>query len=237
MSPTELLPLVSAGAALRLSLIAALCSTVLGLPLAVALGYALARLSFRGQALVSAAVMAPLVLPPVVTGLLLLRLFGRSSWLGRALAAAGLPIPFSLAGVVVAALVVGLPLFVAAARSAFESVDARYEEVSWTLGVPRLRTFWLVTLPLALPGLAAGAVLSFARALGEFGATVVLAGNMEGQTRTIALAVYTLLELPGGEPALGALVGCSLLLSLAAIVGYEALARWQRRRLELDRAH
>ena len=227
--------MIGAGSAIRLSLEAALLSTLLSLPIAVALGYLLARVEFRGKVIVSAAVMGPLVLPPVVTGLLLLRLFGRQSPLGHALAALGLPIPFSLAGVVVAALVVGLPLFVAGARSAFESIDPRYEEVSLTLGVPRWQTFLRVTLPLALPGLGAGAVLAFARAVGEFGATVVLAGSMEGETRTIALAVYALLDLPDGDGALTTLVVASLLLSLGAVAGYEALGRWHRRRLDLSR--
>jgi molybdate transport system permease protein len=227
--------MIDAAAAIRLSLESALVATLLGLPLAVALGYALARVPFRGKAIVSAAVVGPLVLPPVVTGLLLLRLLGRQAPLGRLLDAVGLPVPFTLLGVIIAALVVGLPLFVAAARGAFEAVDPRYEEVSWTLGVSPWRTFLTVTLPLSLPGLLAGAVLAFARALGEFGATVVLAGNMEGKTRTIALAVYALLDLPEGDAAMEELVGASLLLALGAMAGYEALSRWQRRRLELDR--
>jgi molybdate transport system permease protein len=221
--------------AIRLSLIVGFWSTLLGLPIAIGLGWLLARRDFVGKALVSAVVYAPLVLPPVVTGLLLLRAVGRSSPLGRWLAACGLPIPFTLAGVVLAAFVVGLPLFIAVARSAFEAVDPRYEEVSLTMGVPPLATFLRVTLPLAMPGLAAGAVLAFARALGEFGATAVLAGNMEGRTRTIALAVYTLLDVPDGERASWVLVAASLVVSALSLAGYEALIRWQRRRLELWR--
>ena len=220
--------------AIRLSVLVGLASTALALPAAVACGHALARGRWRGRSALSTALLAPLVLPPVVTGLLLLRALGRSSPLGAALEAVGWPVPFSLTGAVVAALVVGFPLYVMAIRGAFEAIDARLEEVSWTLGVPPRRTWWRITLPLALPGIAAGVVLAFARGLGEFGATAVLAGNMEGRTRTIALAVYTLMETPDGEGGLRTLLAASLGLSALALVGYEALNRWQRRRLEID---
>jgi molybdate transport system permease protein len=128
--------------------------------------------------------------------------------------------------------VVGLPLYVISVRGAFEAVDPTYEELSWTLGVPPRQTFLRISLPLALPGIVAGSVLAFARSLGEFGATVVLAGNVEGSTRTIALAVYTLLESPEGREATWVLVGASVAISLGALLGYEALSRRQRRRLE-----
>jgi molybdate transport system permease protein len=172
-------------------------------------------------------------MPPVVTGFLLLSALGSRSPVGRALAALGLPVPFTLLGAALAALVVGLPLYVLTIRNAFEAVDPHYEEVSWTLGVAPRGTFLRVSLPLALPGIVAGAVLAFARALGEFGATVVLAGNVEGRTRTIALAIYTLLESPAGRRDTWLLVGASVAISLAALVGYEALSRRQRRRLEV----
>jgi molybdate transport system permease protein len=220
--------------ALRLSLQVGLWCTVLGLPPALLLGWVLARHPFRAKPIVSAAVLAPMVLPPVVTGLLLLQLLGRSSFLGQGLLALGLRVPFTLLGAVVAAGVVGLPLYVLVVRGAFEAVDPRYEEVARTLGEPPHRTFVRVTLPLALPGIAAGAVLAFARALGEFGATVVLAGNVEGRTRTLALAVYSLLDTPGGEERIGVLVAASIGLSVVALVIYEGLVRYQRRRLELD---
>ena len=119
-------------------------------------------------------------------------------------------------------------------RGAFEAVDARFEEVSLTLGSRPLETWRRITLPLALPGIAAGMVLAFARGLGEFGATVVLAGNMEGRTRTIALAVYSLLDAPGGDGEVRTLLAASIALSLAALAGFEALDRYQRRRLDLD---
>lgn len=218
--------------AIGISLLVALIAAILGLAPAIAVGWVLARRDFAGKSVVSMLVLAPLVLPPVVTGFLLLSLLGSQGLLGGALSAAGISIPFSLLGAVVAAGVVGFPLYVVAVRGAFETVDPHFEEVSWTLGVPPRRTFARVSLPLALPGIAAGAVLAFARALGEFGATVVLAGNVEGETRTIALAVYTLLESPSGYSETWTLVGASVVMSFAALLGYEALSRRQRSRWE-----
>lgn len=238
LEPTESTPpaLPSIGSAIRLSLLVAFMATVLGALPAISLGWLLARRDFRGKALVSTAVLAPLVIPPVVTGFLLLTLLGSQSLVGRWLAAAGLPIPFTIIGATVAALVVGLPLYVLSTRGAFEAVDPLYEELSWTLGVPPRKTFLRISLPLALPGIAAGALLAFARALGEFGATVVLAGNLEGSTRTIALAVYTLLESPSGRETTWLLVGASVSLSLLALLGFETLSRRQKLRLDDDYA-
>ena len=199
---------------------------------ALLLGRLLARRDFACKTLVSTLVLMPLVLPPVVTGFLLLSLLGSRGPLGPALAALGITVPFTLLAPIVAALVVGFPLYVLSARGAFEAVDARLEEVAWTLGVRPRPAFFRVALPLALPGIAAGATLAFARALGEFGATIVLAGNLEGRTRTIPLAVYSLLEAPGGTRAAWILAGASVLLSLVALAGFEMLSRWQKRRLE-----
>ncbi|HSM60848.1 MAG TPA: molybdate ABC transporter permease subunit, partial [Longimicrobiales bacterium] len=227
--------LPSLASAVRLSFVVAALATLVGLPLAVGLGFLLARHDFPGKALVSTVALAPLVMPPVVTGFLLLTVLGNESPLGRALSSLGVTVPFTLLGAAIAALVVGLPLYVLTVRNAFEAVDAQYEKLSWTLGATPRRTFLRVSLPLALPGIAAGALLSFARALGEFGATVVLAGNVEGSTRTISLAVYTLLESPSGRGHTWALVAASIALSLGALVGYEALSRRQKRRLEVDR--
>lgn len=227
--------LPSVRSAIRLSLLVAFMATLAGLVPSVGLGWVLARRDFPGKAIVSTLVLAPLVIPPVVTGFLLLSVLGTRSPLGRLLASLGLPIPFTLLGATVAAFIVGIPLYVISIRGAFEAVDPLYEELSWTLGVPPKRTFFRVSLPLALPGIVAGAVLAFARALGEFGATVVLAGNVEGSTRTIALAVYTLLEAPSGRETMWVLVGASVTLSLVALLGFETLSRRQRRRL--DGAH
>jgi len=226
-------PVPDPWSAIRLSFLVALAATLAGFVPAVALGWMLARWQFPGKNVLATLALVPLVLPPVVTGFLLLSLLGSRSPLGQALAAAGLPIPFTLLGATLAALVVGLPLYVVSIRNAFQVVDPRYEEVSWTLGRRPWPTFLRVSFPLALPGIAAGAVLAFARALGEFGATVVLAGNMEGQTRTIALAVYTLLESPSGREVIWVLVGASVLLSMMALLGYETLSRRQRRRMEV----
>lgn len=220
------------GSAIRLSLIVALLATVLGLVPAVALGWVLARRDFVGKSILSTLVLVPLVIPPVVTGFLLLSVLGTQSPLGRMLASLGLPIPFTLLGATIAALVVGFPLYVISVRGAFEAVDPLYEELSSTLGVSPRQTFLRISLPLALPGIVAGAMLAFARALGEFGATIVLAGNIEGSTRTIALAVYTLLESPSGRETTWLLVGASVALSLVALLGFETLSRRQKERLE-----
>ena len=223
--------------AIRLSLMVALLATLAGLIPAVALGWLLARREFPGKALLSTLVMAPLVMPPVVTGFLLLSVLGGGTPLGSWLASLGLPVPFTILGAAIAAFVVGLPLYVITIRGAFEAVDPMYEELSWTLGAPPRRTFFRVSLPLALPGIAAGAMLAFARALGEFGATVVLAGNVEGSTRTIALAVYTLLESPTGRSTIWVLVGASVAISMLALLGFETLSRRQKLRLEDRHGH
>lgn len=220
------------GAAVWLSVQVGLLSAALGLIPATVFGWLLARKPFFGRDLLSAALLTPMVLPPVVTGLLLLDLVGRRAPLGAWLAAHGLPLSFSFGAAVLAAWVVGLPLYVWSARAAFEAVDPRYEELAQTLGASPAQAWRRVTLPLALPGLAAGAVLAFARGLGEFGATAVLAGNRAGETRTIALSVYQLLSAPDGEAAIRPLVWASLGLSAAAILSYEALSRWHRARLE-----
>jgi molybdate transport system permease protein len=222
---------VDVSSAIGLSLRVAAVATALGAVPAIVLAYALARGRFRGRSVLAAAVTAPLVLPPVVTGLFLLRLFGRGGPFGGTLDSIGVPVVFAWPGAVLAALVVGFPLYVLTLRAAVETIDPRYEELSLTLGVPPTRTFLRVTLPLALPGLAAATILAFARALGEFGATVVVAGNVEGRTRTIALAVHALLDDPDGEPHVRALVIASLLLALGSVALHEAFVRHQRRRL------
>ncbi len=228
----EAAPLPDPWSAIRLSFLVALGATLAGLVPSVAVGWVLARKDFPGKSVLATVALVPLVLPPVVTGFLLLSLLGTQSPIGGWLDRLGLPIPFTLLGATLAALAVGIPLYVVSVRNAFQAVDPAFEEVSWTLGRRPWSTFLRITLPLALPGIAAGAVLAFARALGEFGATVVLAGNVEGTTRTIPLAVYTLLESPQGRDAIWVLVGASVVLSLLALLGYEALSRRQRRHME-----
>jgi len=230
-------PLPDPWSAVRLSFLVALAATLAGFVPAVWLGWILARKDFFGKSVVATVVLVPLVLPPVVTGFILLSVLGTQTPLGAWLAGLGFPVPFTLLGATLAALTVGLPLYVVSVRNAFQAVDPSYEEVAWTLGRRPWPTFVRVTFPLALPGVAAGAVLAFARALGEFGATVVIAGNVEGSTRTIALAVYTLLESPEGREAIWVLVGASVVLSLLALLGFEVLSRHQRKQMGGHRGH
>lgn len=225
--------MVDPSSALALSIEVGLLSAALGLLPALGLGWLLARPRLPGKSILGTLVLAPLVLPPVVSGFLLLGLLGRRGLLGPPLAAVGISLPFSFAAAVIAATFVGVPLYVSAVRAAFEAIDPRYQEVALTLGATPRQALRRITLPLALPGIAAGVVLAFARGLGEFGATAVFAGNIEGRTRTIALALYALLEAPGGEQAQQILVLATLALCFAAIALYEWLRRLQRHRLEL----
>jgi molybdate transport system permease protein len=196
----------------------------------IALGFVLARWQHPLRALLQGLVMLPLVLPPVVTGYLLLFALGRSRPLGQAWhALTGGQIAYTTAACVIAAAVVGFPLLVEAIRLSMLAVDRRLEGVARSLGRGPLDAFLRVTLPLALPGVLAGAVLSYARALGEFGATIVLAGNVAGETRTIPVAVYTLLNVPGGEAAVLRLTAVSVALALAALLGSFWLSARQRR--------
>jgi molybdate transport system permease protein len=196
----------------------------------VLLGWLLARWQHPLRALLQGFLMLPLVLPPVVTGYALLWLFGRSRPLGQAwFSLTGGHIAYTTAACVIAAAVVGFPLLVEAIRLSVQNVDRRLEQVSRALGRGPLATFLRVTLPLSLPGVLAGAVLCFARALGEFGATIVLAGNVEGETRTIPVAVYTLLNARDGEAAVVRLSLVSAALGLAALLGSFWLSARQRR--------
>lgn len=224
-------PLPDPWSAVRLSFWVALAATLAGFVPAVWFGWILARRDFIGKTALTTIALVPLVLPPVVTGFILLSILGTQSPLGSWLDAVGIPVPFTVLGATLAALAVGFPLYVISVRNAFQTVDSSYEAVAWTLGKRPWPTFLRVSFPLALPGIAAGAVLAFARALGEFGATVVLAGNVEGRTRTIALAVYTLLESPRGRQTIWLLVVASVVLSLLALLGFEALSRQQRRQM------
>lgn len=187
-------------------------------PFAIALGWVLARKDFRGRALVEAAVSLPLVLPPVVTGYALLVLLGRSGILPTGL-------PFTQAGAALVAGVMGFPLFVRAVRIAVEGVDPRLEDAARTLGASPLQTARRVTLPLARSGVGAGLLLCFARALGEFGATITFAGNLPGETRTLTLAIWSAIQTPGGQTQAARFVMVSVLLAVAATIAGEWLAR------------
>jgi len=196
----------------------------------IVVGWLLARWEHPLRSLLQGVVMLPLVLPPVVTGYLLLFALGRSRPLGKLWhAVTGGQIAYTMAACVIAAAVVGFPLLVEAIRLSRLGVDRRLEQVSRSLGRGPLDTFLRVTLPLSLSGLSAGAVLAFARALGEFGATIVLAGNVAGETRTIPVAVYTLLNVRDGETAVLRLVAVSVVLSLATLLASFWLLARQRR--------
>jgi molybdate transport system permease protein len=217
--------------AVKISLIVATSCTVLGLLPATFFGWILARKNFRGKALLTSLLFFPLVSPPVVSGLLLLKITGRHG----PFSTLGIQIPFTVMGATLAALVVGLPLFIMATRAAFSNLDRNLENYSLSAGHTPWQTFLKVTLPLSFPGILAGAIMTFARSLGEFGATIVLAGNIEGETRTIPMAIYTLLDSPNGESQASTLLWISLALSFAALVGYEAMDRWYWKRLEWHR--
>jgi molybdate transport system permease protein len=211
--------------AVILSLEVGLAATAGAFPFGLITAWALARWHFPGKALLSAVVTLPLVIPPVVVGYALLVLFGRNGAFGEALAAIGVRLPFSWGGAVLAAAVMGFPLMVRAIRLSLEAVSPEYEEAAATLGAPPLRRILTVTLPLAMPGLISGALLAFARALGEFGATITFAGNIPGETRTVPLAIYTLLQTPGGDVAVARLAILSVIVALAALLAGEWLAR------------
>ncbi len=192
---------------------------------AVAAGWLLARREFRGKALFDALVHLPLVLPPVVVGYGLLYLFGRNGLVGRWLFdALGLSVVFTWQGAVLAAAVMAFPLFVRAVRLSVELVDRGVEDAARTLGASPARVFLTVTMPLALPGVFTGMILAFARALGEFGATISFAGNIEGQTRTLPLAIFRYLQTPGGEGPATRFAIISILLSLGALLASQWVA-------------
>lgn len=206
----------------------AACSTLLILPVSLALAWLLARREWRGKTIVETLVTLPLVLPPVVTGLLLLKLFGRRGpvghWLHEQL---GMDIIFTWRAVALALAVMSLPLLVRAARTAFEEVNPLYEQIARTLGADEWRIFFTVTLPLARRGVLAGALLAFARALGEFGATVIVAGNIPGQTTTLSVAIYQAVQL-GEDNRAWALAGVSAVIAFVAVLAGEFLMRRRR---------
>jgi molybdate transport system permease protein len=196
------------------------------LPIAFALAWVLARTRIPGKLLLDALVHLPLVLPPVVTGWLLLLAFGRNGPIGHLLAdGLSVSLMFRWTGAALAAAIMALPLMVRAMRSSIENVDRRLENAARTLGATPARTFWTVTVPLAMPGLLAGLVLGFARSIGEFGATITFVSNIPGETRTLPLAIYTALQIPGGEQAVTRLALISVALSLVALAVSELLTR------------
>jgi molybdate transport system permease protein len=198
------------------TVLTAVTATTLMLPPALLLAWMLARRRFRGRVLLETIVSLPLVMPPVATGLILLLLFSPRGPIGRLLASAGIEVVFTWRAVVLAMTVMGLPLFVRTLRAGIEQVDRRFEAMAATLGAPPLRVFFSITLPLAFPALLAGAVLGFARALGEFGATIMIAGSIPGATRTLPVAIYTFTEIGRDREA-------AMLLGVSASIAFGAL--------------
>jgi molybdate transport system permease protein len=212
--------------AILLSLRIALVATVVALPFGVALAWLLARKDFWGKTLLDGVIHLPLVLPPVVTGYLLLIWFGRRGPIGALLSDyLGIVLSFRWTGAALACGIMGFPLLVRPIRLAIEAVDRRLEQAAATLGANRAWVFLSVTLPLALPGLIAGCVLCFAKALGEFGATITFVSNIPGETQTISAAIYTFTQAPGGDAAASRLVLVAIAISLVALTISEWLAR------------
>ncbi len=211
---------------LRLSIKVALWSVAGSLPFALAAAYALARASFPGKSLFDATVHLPLVLPPVVIGYFLLLLLGRRGPIGSLLEQYfGIVFSFRWTGAAVACAVMGFPLMVRAIRLSIEAVDEKLEAAARTLGASRLRVFATITLPLALPGVITGTLLSFARSLGEFGATITFVSNIPGETRTLPLAIYTYTQVPDGDPYAMRLSLIAVAVSMAALLVSEITAR------------
>jgi molybdate transport system permease protein len=212
--------------AVWLSIRIATVATLGALPFGIAIAWLLARKNFWGKALLDGVVHLPLVLPPVVTGYLLLIWFGRKGPVGAILDQYfGIVFSFRWTGAALACGVMAFPLVVRAIRLSFEAIDRRLEDAASTLGANRLWAFLTVTLPLALPGIIAGMVLSFAKALGEFGATITFVSNIPGETQTISAAIYTLTQVPGGDAAAFRLVIVAVVIALVALIASEWFAR------------
>ena len=212
--------------AVGLSVKVAAVAMVASLPVAIAVALLLARREFWGKSLLNGVVHLPLVLPPVVTGYVLLLTFDRKGLVGSFLADAfGLVFSFRWTGAALACAVMGFPLMVRAIRLSVEAVDTRLEDAASTLGANPLWVFLTVTLPLTLPGIIAGMILSFAKAMGEFGATITFVSNIPGETQTLPTAIYAYTQVPGGDPQALRLTAISVMISLAALMASEVLAR------------
>jgi molybdate transport system permease protein len=217
--------------AILLSLRIAAVATIMSLPFGIFTAYALARWQFPGKMIVNGIVHLPLVLPPVVTGFLLLVLFGHKGAFGAFLAQFGIVLAFRWTGAAVACAVMAFPLMVRAIRLSFEAIDRRLELAARTLGASPIWTFFLVSLPLAIPGIAAGSILAFAKALGEFGATITFVSNIPGETQTIASAIYSFTQVPGGDESAMRLTVVAVAISFAALAASEFVQRQAEKRL------
>jgi molybdate transport system permease protein len=227
LSPEEL-------SALLLSIKVSVWATLLITPFAICSGWLLARKTFPGKGIFDALIHLPLVLPPVVPGYLLLLLFGRRGPLGRMLeACCGVTLGFSWQGAALASAVMAFPLMVRSVRLSVSLIDIRLENAARTLGASAWAVFFSITLPMAMPGIVSGLVLAFSRSLGEFGATITFVGNIEGETRTLPLAIYTASQVPDGDFQAMRLIALSLIVALAALIASEQLSRRMERKLGL----
>ncbi|WP_066751870.1 molybdate ABC transporter permease subunit [Proteus myxofaciens] len=218
--------------AIILSLKVSTVAVIISLPFGIFMAWLLVRVRFPGKSLLDSIIHLPLVLPPVVVGYLLLISMGRKGFIGEWLYNwFGFSFTFSWRGAALASAVVAFPLMVRAIRLALEAVDQRMEQAARTLGASPLRVFFTITLPLSMPGIIAGVVLAFARSLGEFGATITFVSNIPGETRTIPLAMYTLIETPGAEMDAARLCVIAIILALVSLMASEWLTRWGRKGL------
>ena len=221
--------------AVHLSLKVATVATLFSLPIGIAVALVLARYRFWGHSLLNGLVLMPLILPPVVTGYLLLILFGRRGPIGSFLADYfGIVFSFRWTGAALACGVMGFPLLVRAIRLSIEAVDSRLEEAAGTLGANRAWVFFTVTLPLIVPGILAGMVLCFAKAMGEFGATITFVSNIPGETQTLPSAIYTFTQVPGGDLGALRLTIISVFIAMVALIASEVMARAANRRLDVE---
>lgn len=216
--------------ALHLSAKVAGFATALCLPFAVAVAWLLARYEFRAKFVLEALLQMPMVLPPVVLGYLLLLLFGNQGAIGKYLSAFGIQLAFNWKGAVLASMIVAFPLMVQPICLSFQMINQQLEQVAGSLGASPLKVFFSISLPLALPGILIGSILCFSRSLGEFGATITFVGNIPDETRTIPIAIYSLLQQPDGEAMAMRLVTLSLILAFAALIAnYFILQRYQNK--------
>jgi molybdate transport system permease protein len=221
--------------AVRLSIRVATVAMFASLPVGIAVAYLLARTHFPGKSIVNGIVLLPLILPPVVTGYILLILFGRRGPIGAFLADHfGIVFSFRWTGAALACGVMGFPLLVRAIRLSVEAVDFRLEEAAGTLGANRAWVFFTVTLPLIIPGIIAGMILCFAKAMGEFGATITFVSNIPGETQTLPSAIYTFTQVPGGDAGAFRLTLVSVAISMLALLASELMARAANRRLDIE---
>ena len=221
--------------AVRLSLRVAIVATLASLPIGIAVAFVLARYRFWGISVLNGLVLMPLILPPVVTGYILLILLGRRGLIGGFLADTfGIVLSFRWTGAAVACAVMGFPLLVRAIRLSIEAVDPRLEEAAGTLGASRLWVFLTVTLPLIVPGVIAGMILCFAKAMGEFGATITFVSNIPGETQTLPSAIYTFTQVPGGDAGALRLTLVSVVIAMLALVASELMARRANKQLDIE---